>query len=95
MGGRRWLPPGGFNPPPTVGERSVLDHNRIVLSQSSRPSTEGQALDVRLKFFVRLLDPYLFLSPGGGGPPPTWRQEAEICRFVAFFFDFLPFQVAL
>ena len=95
VGGRRWSPPWGFNPPPTVGVRSVLNHNHIVLNQSSRPSTEGQALDVRLKFFVRLLDPYLFLSPGGGGPPPTWRQEAEFCRLVPFFLDFLLFQVAI
>ena len=55
----------------------------------------GQALDVRLKVSVRILDPYLFLSPGGGGAPPTWRQEASFCRFVPFFGDFWPFQVAL
>ena len=43
----------------------------------------------------RLLDPSLFLSPGAWGPPPTLRQEAEKWDFVAFFFDFLPIQVAI
>ena len=31
-GGRRWSPQGGYNPPPTEGVRSVLDHKPIVLS---------------------------------------------------------------
>ena len=26
VGGRRWSPPGGFNPPPTEGVQGVLDH---------------------------------------------------------------------
>ena len=95
MGRRRWPPWGEFNPPPTEGVQGVLDQGHIVLSQSSRLITKGQAPDGKLKFSVKLLDPSLFLSPGAWGPPPTLRQEAEICCFMAFFFDFLPFQVAI
>ena len=55
------------------------------------PSSWWQAQVLR----SRLLDPSLFLSPGAWGWPPTLRQEAEKWDFVDFFFDFLPFQVAI
>ena len=89
-------PPGGFQ---SAAHRrcgnGVLNPNYIVFSQSSRLITKGQAPDGKPKFSVRLLDPSLFLSPGAWGPPPTLRQEAEKWDFVAFFFDFLLFQVAI
>ena len=89
-------PPGGFNPPPTEGVQGVLNPNHIAYNQSSRsyhkwPSSWWQAQVLR----SRLLHPSLFLSPGAWGPPPTLRQEAEKWDLVAFFFDFLPFQVAI
>ena len=91
----RWaavIPPGGFQ---SAAHRrcghGVLNPNiRSSSAKGLDQAERGQALDVRLKVSVRILDPYLFLSPGGGGAPPTWRQEAEFCRFVPFFCDFGP-----
>ena len=66
----------------------VLDHNHIVLKKSFRLVTEGQALDVRLKFFVRLLGPYLFLSPGWGGTTADLAPRNGILSSCAFFSRF-------
>ena len=43
-------PQGVCNPPPTEGVQGVLNWTHIVLNQSSRPTTNGQAPDGKLKF---------------------------------------------
>ena len=58
-------------------------------------STKGESKRPSSLCRPRFLFPSLFLSPGAWGPPPTLRQEAEKWDFVAFFFDFLPFQIAI
>ena len=68
VGGRRCSPPGGFNPPPTVGVRSVLDIQQHRLSDTSRSITKGES---ERPSRPRLLFPYLLLFPGGWGPPES------------------------
>ena len=49
-GGRRWSPPGGYNPPPTVGGNGVLDQVQISQSKYLRISFETQVSIRLLKY---------------------------------------------
>ena len=94
-GGRRWSPPGGYNPPPTEGVRSVLDiqphrfqirPDQITKGESERPSSLCKP---------RLLFPSLFLSPGGWGPPESATKFARSASCWVSWADFLLFWHAL
>ena len=90
LGGLQW------NPPPTEGVQGVLDWNHIAYNQSSRPTTNGQAPDGKLKFLDQGSYTPLFFSPQEPGDDrrPCAKKRKSVALWV-FFFDFLPFQIAI
>ena len=83
------IPPGGFNPPPTEGVQGVLNHNHIAYNQSSRPTTNGQAPDGKLKFLDQGSYTPLFFSPQEPGdhrrPCAKKRKNGTLWLFFSIF----------
>ena len=72
--GRRWSPPGGFNPPPTEGVQGVLDHHHQPQHQTQDTNIEWPIQKCLMRFSCF---PSLYPSPGRSRTPQTRRQKAE------------------
>ena len=95
FGRRRCSPLGAFNPPPTEGVRSVLDHNKIGFRYSLEPITDRESERPSSLCRPRLLVPSLFLSPVGPGPPESRGKKAQLPSCWASWVDFWPFPSVL
>ncbi len=91
VGGRRWSPPGGSNPPPTEGVRSVLDNNHIAFQIRPDHIANGESERPSTLCSPRLLFPSLSLSPGGWGPPEPATKFTRSASCWASWADFLLF----